>query len=189
MEEETMHIELKSLIAHKQLPVFRFNAATKKLFGFIGSWVFLIALVVVPAWAQDGQALFQEKCSACHSIGGGDVLGPDLKGVTAKRDHEWLEHWIREPEEMINQGDPLATQLLKQYNDMPMPSAGLSPAEVNAVLAYIEAQSGSGATPPSGAVAEPVPLGNPSVGQALFTGAVRLQPGSGRSAAATWGRT
>lgn len=44
--------------------------------------------------AIEGQALFQEKCVACHTIGQGDRVGPDLAGVTARRSHAWLEAWI-----------------------------------------------------------------------------------------------
>ncbi|MDP2702657.1 MAG: c-type cytochrome [Candidatus Rokubacteria bacterium] len=44
--------------------------------------------------AIEGQALFHEECVACHTIGQGDRVGPDLAGVTARRDRAWLEAWI-----------------------------------------------------------------------------------------------
>ena len=37
-----------------------------------------------------GMTTFDEKCSACHTIGSGPLVGPDLAGVTVVRDHEWL---------------------------------------------------------------------------------------------------
>ncbi|MFL5417502.1 MAG: SCO family protein, partial [Myxococcales bacterium] len=36
-----------------------------------------------------GEYLFSTRCSACHTIGKGDGIGPDLKGVTSARDHGW----------------------------------------------------------------------------------------------------
>ncbi|MBP6746576.1 c-type cytochrome [bacterium] len=46
----------------------------------------LVALVAVTflssgsqaAWAGDSATLFSEKCAGCHSIGGGNLVGPDL---------------------------------------------------------------------------------------------------------------
>ena len=35
--------------------------------------------------AAQGQAIFVQKCASCHTIGGGKLVGPDLKGVTATR--------------------------------------------------------------------------------------------------------
>jgi nitrite reductase (NO-forming) len=35
--------------------------------------------------AVRGKLSFDSKCLACHSIGGGDKLGPDLYGVSKRR--------------------------------------------------------------------------------------------------------
>src|SRR5215510_2642810 len=39
---------------------------------------------------QPGQALFRKICAPCHTIGVGDRVGPDLRGITRRRDHVWL---------------------------------------------------------------------------------------------------
>jgi cytochrome c2 len=31
--------------------------------------------------ADEGKAIFEEKCASCHTIGGGATVGPDLEGV------------------------------------------------------------------------------------------------------------
>src|SRR4030065_1033317 len=40
--------------------------------------------------AERGEGIFQQKCSACHTVGGGRSVGPDLAGVTSTRDRAWL---------------------------------------------------------------------------------------------------
>ncbi len=87
-----------------------------------------------------GQAIFEQSCKSCHSIGGGRIVGPDLKGVTERREWDWLIRFIVSPDELIAQGDPLAKQLVEEYG-MPMPNLGLSQPEAEEVLVYIEAQS------------------------------------------------
>ena len=56
--------------------------------------------------AEEGEALFQQYCAGCHTVGGGDLSGPDLLGVAERRDPDWLEHWLAEPDKMIAEGDP-----------------------------------------------------------------------------------
>jgi len=92
----------------------------------------------VQASAEHGQAIFETQCTACHSIGAGDRVGPDLQGVTERRDGEWLARWIAEPDKMLAEGDPIAAQLLMKFNHVPMPNLQLSAAEVDHVIAYLE---------------------------------------------------
>ena len=86
-----------------------------------------------------GQALFEHKCAPCHAIGGGKKVGPDLSGVTQRRDRDWLFRWIDNPEEMIASGDAAAKEIVKGYA-IRMPSAGLSKEEIADVLSYLESQ-------------------------------------------------
>ena len=72
-----------------------------------------------------GERLFRTRCSACHTIGVKDVaaaekaaLGPDLLGVTQKRDRAWLIRWMAEPDKMLAEKDPLAMALLAEYNNV-----------------------------------------------------------------------
>src|SRR5512141_1219335 len=48
--------------------------------------------------AQKAKLAFESKCLACHSIAGGDKLGPDLFGVTKRHDDAWLTRWLKSPE-------------------------------------------------------------------------------------------
>ena len=85
-----------------------------------------------------GKAIFEMNCVACHSVGGGVRLGPDLEGVVARRDADWLARWIAEPDAMLAEGDPIATELLAEFNNVTMPNLQLSADEVASVLAYLE---------------------------------------------------
>jgi nitrite reductase (NO-forming) len=87
--------------------------------------------------AVAGKLAFESKCLACHSIGEGRKLGPDLAGVSKRRDRAWLGRWLKEPEKML-QSDAAAQALLKEYNNVPMPNQSLGDAEIRQYLRYFE---------------------------------------------------
>ena len=87
--------------------------------------------------ALQGKLDFESKCLACHSMGEGKKLGPDLAGVTKKRSEDWLRRWMKEPEKML-QTDATAKALLKEYNNIPMPNQNLTDAEVRQYLKYFQ---------------------------------------------------
>jgi mono/diheme cytochrome c family protein len=127
-----------------------------------------------------GQDIFDEKCQGCHTIGGGKTVGPDLKGVTDKRDRDWLIRFITSPEQLIEQGDLTAKQLVEEYG-MPMPDLGLSDDDAEEVLAYVEMQSGGEASSPSpeqNTDGTPVlSSGDAGKGKDIFTGSISLKNG------------
>jgi nitrite reductase (NO-forming) len=86
--------------------------------------------------AQRAKLAFESKCLACHTIAGGDRLGPDLYGVTKRHDEAWLTRWLKSPEQML-QGDPVAKAMLEKWK-VPMPNQGLSDTEVKEYLAYFK---------------------------------------------------
>src|SRR5262249_7069180 len=89
---------------------------------------------------EAGVMLFQSPCSACHTIGKGDAVGPDLAGVTTQRDRAWLERYLRAPDQLLAEHDPIAVALSAKYKDVPMPNLRLSDGEITTVLTYLEAQ-------------------------------------------------
>ena len=90
--------------------------------------------------ARQGKKLFQE-CAACHTIGGGRLVGPDLKGVNERRDKEWLYSFIRNSQAMIQAGDPIAVELFNEYNKVPMASYDYTDEQIESILTYISAKS------------------------------------------------
>lgn len=88
-----------------------------------------------------GQGLFISACAACHTIGEGVRVGPDLAGVTLRRDRTWLERYIQAPQRMIAQGDPVAVALDAQFPVVRMPNLGMSSTDVGDLLHYLGAQT------------------------------------------------
>jgi len=91
---------------------------------------------VASAATSPGQALFEQTCFACHSIGEGARIGPDLKDVGERREHDWLVSWISDPLGMA-QNDPIGQQVFAEWNNVPMAPNFLSEEEINQVLEYI----------------------------------------------------
>ena len=85
-----------------------------------------------------GEYLFATKCSACHSLGGGTRVGPDLSGVTTRRSRSWLAKYIAAPDAVLKAGDPVATALFGQYKQMQMPNLQLTDEQIQEVLQYLE---------------------------------------------------
>ena len=90
-----------------------------------------------------GQYLFATRCAACHTIGNGDKVGPDLLGVTSVRDQAWLARIITEPDKLIEEKDAIAISLFKKYNEIRMPRLGLPEADVKTLIDYMKLQSAS----------------------------------------------
>lgn len=98
-----------------------------------------ITVSTKPEDIAKGEQVFAAKgCTACHKVGGGKLVGPDLQGVTARRSIKWIEKQILKPEVMA-QEDETAKALLKQYMT-PMANQNVSPdAELPYILAYLKA--------------------------------------------------
>lgn len=96
-----------------------------------------------------GQGLFIKACSACHSIGHGAIVGPDLAGVTGRRDRNWLKKFMMAPDELRAAKDPIAVELDAKFPGVNMPNLGLSEGDADDLLAYFEAQSKTAGRPAS----------------------------------------
>lgn len=85
--------------------------------------------------ADVGAELFRRNCVACHSVGGGSVVGPDLRGVTTRRTPEWIRGMIARPDSMLRV-DSVAQALLVHYQ-VPMLNRELDAARVRAVMEFL----------------------------------------------------
>ncbi len=80
--------------------------------------------------------LYVSKCSSCHSVGGGDRVGPDLVNVGDRRSRDWLTRMIQTPSTMLA-SDPDARQMLTQYGNVKMPDQGLTDEQVAGLIDLI----------------------------------------------------
>lgn len=155
--------------------------------------VLLLAPAAARAEASHGKALYEEHCAACHTIGGGDSVGPDLKGVADRRKAGWLGRVIAEPDRLSAESDPEQLALVKKWG-MEMPNLGISPADAAEIVEYmiwagnpvkaVPAGPGrqdslmkrGGALPDAGAL-EAKAAGSAANGKELFFGTRKLSAG------------
>ena len=128
--------------------------------------------------AESGQQVFQLSCTACHTIGGGRLVGPDLAGVHDRRSQEWLEKFVKSSQSMVNSGDADAIAVFEKFNKIVMPDSVITDEQIKAVLGHIKSAS-------SGAVDQPAAEPTPAVktaskedillGGSLFQGKTRFE--------------
>jgi protein SCO1/2 len=93
-----------------------------------------------------GTYLFKSRCAACHTVGGGDSIGPDLRGITSIREKDWLSRFIQTPDKVLAEKDPIATALFKKYNRVPMPNLRLGKVDADALVEYLKKASAADET-------------------------------------------
>lgn len=101
---------------------------------------------------ETGQVLFANRCAACHTFGNGARLGPDLKGITERRERAWVVRYLAGPEKMRASKDPIALELARRWKVL-MPNLALTNKELNELMTYLEAHS---RTPSSAALPQAV---------------------------------
>lgn len=92
---------------------------------------------------NNGENLFKV-CAACHTVGKGRLVGPDLTRVYEKREQDWLIKFIRSSQKMVKEDDPVAVSLFKEYNQIPMPDNNLSDDEIISIIEFIKAADSKG---------------------------------------------
>lgn len=153
--------------------------------GFSWSAAFLVPVflffVSADGQAEDAAAFFKQNCASCHTIGGGRLVGPDLKNVTQRQpDRKWLVDFISDPNAKLDGGDPYATKLLNEARGMRMPKIpGVDPTFAGRLLAFIDAESrlpgsDSGETRISD---KPFTAQDIALGRGIFVGETRLVNG------------
>lgn len=94
---------------------------------------------------DEGHALYRQKCAACHTMGQGGGVGPDLAGVVDRRGRPWLTRWLLDPEALLKRKDPTAVALAKAYDGLPMPNLALTKKEVAQLIDFMAGRGAEGA--------------------------------------------
>jgi mono/diheme cytochrome c family protein len=119
---------------HKVAPVLR--QTVPALFVALAATCAARVVHAADAPPSAAAALFAERCSTCHNIGGGVKVGPDLLAVVKRRDKNWFRRFVRGPSAAIDGGDPVAAALYKTFQPIRMPDQPLTDAEVDGVWSY-----------------------------------------------------
>lgn len=86
------------------------------------------------AMAAKGKEVYNQLCLACHKPDK-KFIGPAPKGILERRTPEWIMNMILNPEQMVKE-DPLAKELLLEFNGSPMANQGLTQEQARQVLEY-----------------------------------------------------
>ena len=86
------------------------------------------------AMAEEGKVLYEQLCMACHKVEE-KFIGPAPAGILSRRSPEWIMNMILNPEGMVRE-DPIAKQLLIEYNMAPMANQGLTEDQARKILEY-----------------------------------------------------
>jgi len=117
------------------------SRSPRKIQGFFVIFLFLSSLLFsLPSFSQTAEAETNYAvCKACHTIGGGKLVGPDLKGVTEKYDEAWLVKFIQNSQALIDAGDPAAIKVWEENSKIPMPpNPQLNEEQVKDIILYIK---------------------------------------------------
>jgi mono/diheme cytochrome c family protein len=102
----------------------------------------LVLLTAFAASADPTATYFRQNCMSCHTVGGGRLVGPDLKDVSRRADRDWLLKFMVNPKAFLDGGDAYALKLKEEARGAVMPNiSGLDATMAAQLLALIEAES------------------------------------------------
>ena len=87
-----------------------------------------------------GQNIYNVKCSSCHKTTGEKLVGPGWKGVTDRRQPEWIMNFVTNTEEMIEKDT--AAQNLLEVCLVKMPNQALSDDDARSILEFMRKNDG-----------------------------------------------
>lgn len=123
------------------------SAAKRFSVRILGAVAFLIFSLSHNVYAFDAADTFDKSCSSCHTIGQGDDIGPDLKGVTKRRKEAWIISFIQSSQTLIKAGDTAAVAVFNKYRKKKMPDQELTADQIKTLLKFIETGEATGKAP------------------------------------------
>ena len=87
-----------------------------------------------------GLAIYEMKCQACHKLDDQRVVGPGWKGITQRREPEWIMNMITNVDVMLDK-DPEAQKLLELCL-MRMPNQNVSIGDARDILEFMRQNDG-----------------------------------------------
>lgn len=87
-----------------------------------------------------GQNIYNVKCGSCHKLTNEKLVGPGWKGVTDRRQPEWIMNFVTNTEEMIEKDT--AAQNLLEVCLVKMPNQNLSEQDARSILEFMRKNDG-----------------------------------------------
>jgi mono/diheme cytochrome c family protein len=110
--------------------------SVSKVFTIIFLFSFSLNISAQEIDIAKGKSLFNANCASCHKLNK-KLIGPALRGVSAKYDKEWLYSWIKNSAALIKSGDDQAVAIYEEYNKVAMNAfPQLSNEDIDNILAY-----------------------------------------------------
>ena len=92
------------------------------------------------AWVANGKSIYELKCQSCHKLTEERVVGPGWKGVTKRREPEWIMNMITNVDMML-ETDPEAQKLLEQCM-VRMPNQNITRDESRQIMEFMRSNDG-----------------------------------------------
>ncbi len=92
------------------------------------------------AWVASGKSIYDLKCASCHKLTDERLVGPGWKGVTKKRQPEWIINMITNVDMML-ETDPEAQKLLEQCL-VRMPNQNITKDDARQIIEFMRQNDG-----------------------------------------------
>lgn len=87
-----------------------------------------------------GQSIYDVKCASCHKLSDEKLVGPGWKGVTDRRQPEWIMNFVTNVDEMLDK-DPEAKAMM-EICMVRMPNQNLTDDEARHILEFMRKNDG-----------------------------------------------
>lgn len=109
--------------------------------------VYLYSFKISLSAQNQAEQLFLQRCKACHTIGDGKLIGPDLVNIQSRRTEEWIIKFVQSSQSLIKSGDTAAIAVFDQHNKVIMPDQDLNALQIKSIIEFIAVNSPDASTP------------------------------------------
>ena len=105
---------------------------------------FILFITLIPSSVlpqAKGEKIFLSVCRACHTIGQGRLVGPDLANIQNRLKEDWIVKFVKSSQTVVKSGDPIAVKIFNEYNKIIMPDQSFTDAQIIDVINYIKEKS------------------------------------------------
>lgn len=92
------------------------------------------------AMVTQGKAIYDVKCNACHKLTSEKLVGPGWKGVTNRRQPEWIMNFVTNTDEMLSKDT--AAQAMVEKCMVRMPNQHLTDDDARHILEFMRSNDG-----------------------------------------------